>query len=66
MGDLKKKIYIYYGQTGTINRPKIKTCVKICPSYYEVGDEAKQNENMLWEVSKLNCKNDNEWTSWGQ
>lgn len=39
--------YIYYGQTGTINRRKIKTCVKICPSYYEVGNEAKQNENML-------------------
>lgn len=62
--EIKKKMkYIYYGQTGPINRCKIKTCIKICPSNYEVGDEAKQNENMLCRVSKLNCKNDTEWTS---
>lgn len=39
---------IHYGQTVTIILCKIKTCVKICPYNYGVGDEAKQNKNMLF------------------
>lgn len=38
-------IHTHYGQTGTINRCQINTCVKICPSMKEM--KLKKKENML-------------------
>lgn len=37
---------IYYNQSRVTNVCKIKTCVKTCSCKCEVGDIAKENENM--------------------
>ena len=35
-------IHTHYGQTGTINRCQINTCVKICPSMKEMKLKKKR------------------------